>query len=91
MDTNILIFIAVGFLAQIIDGAMGMAYGVSSNAFLLSLGIPPAVASASVHMAEVVTTGVSGFPIGAWATSTGSLSAGCSSPVCLAAWPAHTC
>ncbi len=61
MDTNILIFIAVGFLAQIIDGAMGMAYGVSSNAFLLSLGIPPAAASASVHMAEVVTTGVSGF------------------------------
>jgi len=40
---------------------MGMAYGVSSNAFLLSLGIPPAAASASVHMAEVVTTGVSGF------------------------------
>lgn len=61
MDKNILIFIAVGFLAQIIDGAMGMAYGVSSNAFLLSLGIPPAAASASVHMAEVVTTGVSGF------------------------------
>ena len=61
MDTNILIFILVGFVAQIIDGAMGMAYGVSSNAFLLSLGIPPAAASASVHMAEVVTTGVSGI------------------------------
>jgi len=61
MDKSILIFIAVGFFAQIIDGAMGMAYGVSSNAFLLSLGIPPAAASASVHMAEVVTTGVSGL------------------------------
>ena len=61
METNILTFIAVGFFAQIIDGAMGMAYGVSSNTFLLSLGIPPAAASASVHMAEVVTTGVSGF------------------------------
>lgn len=61
MDLNILVFILVGFLAQIIDGALGMAYGVSSNTFLLSIGIPPAAASASVHMAEVVTTGVSGF------------------------------
>lgn len=56
-----LIFIVVGFIAQMIDGALGMAYGVSSNTFLLSLGIPPAAASASVHMAEVVTTGVSGI------------------------------
>src|SRR5215207_2969486 len=61
MDFNILPYILVGFLAQIIDGALGMAYGVSSNTFLLSLGIPPAAASASVHMAEVVTTGISGF------------------------------
>jgi len=61
MDYPLLLYIAVGFLAQIIDGAMGMAYGVSSNTFLLSLGIPPAAASASVHMAEVITTGVSGF------------------------------
>jgi hypothetical protein len=43
-----------------IDGALGMAYGVSSNTFLLSIGIPPAAASASVHMAEVVTTAISG-------------------------------
>lgn len=61
METNFFIFIVVGFLAQMIDGALGMAYGVSSNTFLLSLGIPPAAASASVHMAEVVTTGISGF------------------------------
>lgn len=61
MDQEILIFIFVGFAAQMIDGALGMAYGVSSNTFLLSLGIPPAAASASVHMAEVVTTGISGF------------------------------
>lgn len=60
MDTSIILYIVVGFLAQIIDGAMGMAYGVSSNTFLLSMGVPPAAASASVHMAEVVTTGVSG-------------------------------
>jgi uncharacterized membrane protein YfcA len=61
MDVNIFVFILVGFVAQMIDGALGMAYGVSSNTFLLSLGIPPAAASASVHMAEVVTTGISGI------------------------------
>jgi len=60
MDPSILLYVLVGFVAQIIDGALGMAYGVSSNTFLLSLGLPPAAASASVHMAEVVTTGVSG-------------------------------
>jgi len=60
MDLNIVVFIAVGFVAQIIDGALGMAYGVSSNSFLLSIGIPPAAASASVHTAEVFTTFVSG-------------------------------
>ena len=61
MELSILVFVLVGFIAQMIDGALGMAYGVSSNTFLLSLGIPPAAASASVHMAEVVTTGISGF------------------------------
>lgn len=61
MDLNILVFVLVGFIAQMIDGALGMAYGVSSNTFLLGLGIPPAAASASVHMAEVVTTGISGY------------------------------
>ncbi len=61
---SILSFILVGFLAQVIDGALGMAYGVSSTTFLLSLGIPsitPAIASASVHAAEMFTTGVSGL------------------------------
>lgn len=60
MDLNFLLFVLVGFMAQMIDGAMGMAYGVSSNTFLLSIGIPPAAASASVHFAKVVTTAVSG-------------------------------
>ncbi|MEW6239192.1 MAG: sulfite exporter TauE/SafE family protein [Chloroflexota bacterium] len=60
MEPSILIYVLIGFAAQMIDGALGMAYGVSSNTFLLSLGLPPASASASVHMAEVVTTGVSG-------------------------------
>lgn len=59
--THILIFIVVGFIAQIIDGSLGMAYGVSSNALLLTLGIPPAAASASVHTSEVFTSFVSGI------------------------------
>jgi len=53
--------IGVGFLAQLIDGTLGMAYGTVSTAFLLSLGFPPAIASASVHTAEVFTSGVSGL------------------------------
>lgn len=53
--------IAVGFLAQAIDGALGMAYGVTSTTFLLGAGASPAMASASVHIAEVFTTGVSGI------------------------------
>ncbi len=60
MDLNIFVYIIVGFIAQLIDGALGMAYGVSSTTFLLSLGVSPAVASASVHTAEVFTTAVSG-------------------------------
>jgi uncharacterized membrane protein YfcA len=44
-----------------IDGALGMAYGVSSTSFLLGLGVPPALASSSVHVAEVFTSGVSGL------------------------------
>lgn len=52
---------AVGLLAQIVDGALGMAYGVTSTTFLLSAGVPPAAASASVHIAEIFTTGFSGL------------------------------
>ncbi len=61
MDVNIFLIIFVGFIAQIIDGSLGMAYGVTGNSFLLTLGLPPAVASASVHASEVVTTLVSGL------------------------------
>jgi len=60
MDASIFFFIFVGFIAQMIDGALGMAYGVSSTSLLLAIGIPPAQASASVHAAELVTTAVSG-------------------------------
>lgn len=58
---SIVWFILVGFLAQLVDGALGMAYGVSSTSILLSLGIHPAAASASVHTAEMFTTAVSGL------------------------------
>ena len=54
------IFVGVGLLAQLVDGALCMAYGLVSNSILLALGLPPAVASATVHTAEVFTTGVSG-------------------------------
>jgi hypothetical protein len=54
----------VGFLAQLVDGALGMAYGLVSTSFLLSLGVPPAQASAMVHTAEVFTTGASGLSHG---------------------------
>lgn len=58
MDTFFL-FLLVGVLAQAVDGALGMAYGVISSSVLLALGVPPATASASVHAAEVFTTAAS--------------------------------
>jgi uncharacterized membrane protein YfcA len=57
--SDFLLFVAVGFAAQLIDGAIGMAYGLASTAVLLGLGFPPVTASASVHAAEVFTTGAS--------------------------------
>ena len=58
----ILPFIAVGFFAQLIDGALGMAFGVITNTLLVSiLGLPPARASASVHLVETFTTAASGI------------------------------
>ncbi len=51
----------VGMLAQFVDGALGMAYGVTASTFLLSTGASPAVATAAVHMAEIFTTGASGL------------------------------
>lgn len=54
-------FILVGFAAQMIDGALGMAFGVISQTLLVSvLGVAPAAASASTHLVEVFTTGASG-------------------------------
>lgn len=53
--------VMVGFLAQVVDGALGMAYGVTATTFLLATGATPGAASASVHIAEIFTTGVSGI------------------------------
>ncbi|WP_300535843.1 sulfite exporter TauE/SafE family protein [Sphingosinicella sp.] len=61
MPTELLSFIAVGFAAQLVDGALGMAFGVISSTLLVSLGVPPAAASAGVHTVETFTTAVSGI------------------------------
>lgn len=50
-----------GFAAQFIDGTLGMGYGVSSSSLLVAIGLAPAIASASVHTAEIATTLVSGI------------------------------
>jgi len=55
-------FIAVGFAAQLVDGALGMAFGVISNTLLVAvLGVPPAQASQRVHIVECFTTAMSGI------------------------------
>lgn len=59
MET-VALFAAVGFVAQLVDGAIGMAYGLTASSLLLAFGLSPAVASASVHAAEVFTTAASG-------------------------------
>ena len=55
-------FILVGFAAQVVDGALGMAFGVISNTLLVAvMGVPPAVASQRVHIVECFTTATSGL------------------------------
>jgi len=60
-SSEFLTFAVVGGLAQLVDGALGMAYGVASAAMLLGLGVPPVTATAGVHQAEVFTCGASGL------------------------------
>src|ERR687884_1865874 len=57
---NFLLLAIVGLVAQLVDGSLGMAYGVTSQSLLLAVGLAPALASASVHLAEVGTTAASG-------------------------------
>lgn len=59
MTSDFMLLLAIGFVAQLVDGALGMAYGVLSNTAMLAMGLPPAQASALVHTAEVFTTGAS--------------------------------
>lgn len=54
-------FLAGGFIFAMIDGAIGMSYGVTSTAFSLSMGIPPASASMGVHLSEVLSNGIAGW------------------------------
>jgi len=56
----LIVLIVIGFLAQLVDGALGMAYGATSSTLLLASGLSPATASASVHLAELGTTASSG-------------------------------
>ena len=52
-------YVLAGFLAQLVDGSLGMAYGVTASTLLLGMGVPPAATSATVHAAECFTTGAS--------------------------------
>ena len=57
---SFIVLAVVGLVAQLVDGSLGMAYGVTSTTLLLAVGVSPALASASVHLAEVGTCAVSG-------------------------------
>lgn len=59
--TDLAPFILIGFAAQLVDSALGMAFGLLGNALLLLIGMPPVTASAAVHTAESFTGGVSGI------------------------------
>ena len=60
MDFQYLTLIAIGFGAQLVDGALGMAFGVIASSSLIATGASPTIASAAIHAAEVVTTAISG-------------------------------
>lgn len=61
LSTEFWPLVLVGFLAQLVDGALGMAYGLSASTILASFGHPPTFISATVHAAEIFTTGASGI------------------------------
>ncbi|MEN0055050.1 MAG: TSUP family transporter [Mucilaginibacter sp.] len=54
-------FLGAGFVFAMIDGAIGMSYGVTSTTFSLSMGIPPASASMGVHLSEIMSCGIAGW------------------------------
>jgi uncharacterized protein len=61
VDRSFLFFVLTGFLAQLVDGLVGMGYGVTSATLLMSMGVHPAAVSGSVHTAEIFSSGVSGY------------------------------
>jgi uncharacterized protein len=60
MPDQLFVFILIGFFAQVVDGALGMAFGVLCTTSLLAFGVPPAAASAMTHVTELFTTAASG-------------------------------
>jgi siroheme synthase-like protein len=54
-------FVLAGFIFAMIDGSIGMSYGVTSTAFSLSMGLPPAAASMAVHLSEILSNGIAGW------------------------------
>lgn len=67
------LYVLVGFAAQLVDGALGMAYGVTACTLLMGLGVPPPTASATVHAAECFTTGASALSHRAFGNISGRL------------------
>ena len=61
LTSEFALYVLAGFVAQLIDGALGMAYGVSASSLLSVFGVEPRVVSATVHAAECFTTGASGL------------------------------
>ncbi len=59
LGEDFFLYVGVGLLAQLVDGSLGMAYGITSTSFLLGIGVPPALRSTSVHVSEMFTTGAS--------------------------------
>jgi siroheme synthase-like protein len=61
LDKNFHWMLLAGFLAQLVDGALGMGYGVTSATILLTAGVSPAAMSGSIHTAEMFASGASGY------------------------------
>jgi uncharacterized protein len=59
INRDFFIFLGIGVAAQLVDGMLGMGYGATSTSFLLTMGVPPAISSSSVHLSEMFTTGAS--------------------------------
>jgi len=73
LTQEFVLYIVAGFIAQIIDGALGMAYGVTASTLLIAVGVPPAATSATVHAAECFTTGASALSHRAFGNVDGDL------------------